>query len=58
MFFLVSCDLKNMNMKGKELRLVLFGKIGLGKSVIVNIIFGKCLFKLIFLGILIIWDCV
>lgn len=41
----------------EEIRLVIFGKIGFGKSVIGNSIFGKDYFILIIFGIFIICKC-
>lgn len=41
----------------KELRVVLFGKIGLGKSVIGNIIVGEKYFKLFCVGFFVIIKC-
>lgn len=43
--------------KEKEIRIVLVGKIGFGKSVMGNIIFGKKKFKLNVLGLFIIKEC-
>lgn len=41
----------------EEIRIVFFGKMGMGKSVIGNIIFGKMLFELFVLGLLIMSRC-
>lgn len=44
-------------LNGNEIRIVIFGKMGVGKSVIGNIIFGGKFFKFEFLVLLIIGKC-
>lgn len=56
--FLVIYDNNDLKIGDKEIWFVIIGKIGLGKSVMGNIFFGKVLFKLMFLGIFIICNCV